>query len=158
MPGPECPIRQAGESRAVYSTRLLAGYHQLYPVCVGSCRYARATTLFRAADILTHIANCANSLPEDLAVWFEDLSERYPHEWWHVLRRVRRRGGPSLNPAPKPWVEVVLKLGLGWSLWVEVQQISWGWLARQQLRRLRLWQWQVQCGLHDAVGSVTRKY
>ena len=124
MLGPECPIRQAGESCAAYSTWLLVCYHQLYPVCVGSCQYARATTPFRAADIRTYIANCVRPLPEDLAVWFGDLSERYQHEWWHVLRRVRRWGGPSLNPAIIPWVEVVLKLRLGWSLWVEVQRIA----------------------------------
>jgi hypothetical protein len=43
---------------------------------MGPYRYARATTPFRAEDVLTHIANCARPLTEDLAVWLEDLSER----------------------------------------------------------------------------------
>ena len=158
MSGIECPIQQEGESCVAYSTQLLACYHQLYPVRVGSCRYARATTPFRAADILTHIANCARPLTEDLAVWLEDLSERYPYKWAQVLRQVRRQGGSSLNPAPIPWVEVVLKLGFEWRLWEQVQWIARGWLARQQLWRLCLRQWQVQCRLHDVVGSATQKY
>ena len=140
MTGPECHPRQAGEPCAAYTTRLVAHMDQLYPVRVGSCRYARAPAPFRAADILSHLANCARPLPMVLAVWLEDLSERYPLEWWHALRRVREQGGPSLNPEPVPWVEVVLKLGLGWNLWIKVQRIVWGWLARRQLwRRLRKW-------------------
>ncbi len=87
----------------------------------------------------------------------EDLSERYPYEWADVLAQVRRKGGSFLNPAPIPQVEVVLKLGLGWSLWVKVQPIARGWLARRQLRRLRLRQWQVQRRLHDVVGSAIQE-
>jgi hypothetical protein len=108
-------LQQERESRDAYSDRLLAWHRQSYPVHVGPCRYARATTPFRAEDVLTHIANCARHLTEDLTVWLEDLSERYPYEWAEVLAPVRRKGGPSLNPAPIPCVEVVLKLGLGWS-------------------------------------------
>ncbi len=158
MPRQQCPIQQEGESRDVYSDRLLAFYHQLYPVYVGSCRYFRATTSFRAADILTHIANFARPFSEDLVVWLEILSDRYPYEWAQVLHQVRRQGGPSLNPAPIPRIEVVLKLGFFGCLWVKVQWIAWGWLARRQLRRLSLRQWQVQRRLHDVLGSATRKY
>ena len=122
MSGP----RQAGESCAAYTTRLVPCFDQFYPVCVGSCRYARATAPYQAADVLRHIANCTRPLPEVLAVWCKDLSERYPNESWHELRKVREQGGPSLNPEPIPWVEVVLKLGLGWSLWVKVQRIAQG--------------------------------
>ena len=147
-------LRQEGESRDAYSDRFLAWHHQNFPV-LG--RYARATTPFRAEDVLTHIANCARPLTEDLAVWLEDLSERYPYEWAEVLAQVRKKGGPSLNPAPIPRVEVVLKLGLGWSLWVKVQRIARGWLARRQLRRLRLRQWQVQRRLHNVMGTVTQE-
>ena len=90
----------------------------------GSCRSLQIRKGNNAVqgreDVLTHIANCARPLTEDLAVWLEDLSERYPYEWAEVLAQVRRKGGPSLNPAPIPRVEVVLKLGLGWSLWVKV--------------------------------------
>ncbi len=134
MPGQECPIRQEGESRAAYSTQLLACHRQLYPVCAGSCGYIRATTPFRAADVLTHIANCTRPLPEDLAVWLEDLCERCPYKWVQVLRQVRRQCSPSLNPAPIPQVEVILKYWIGWSLRVKVQRIAQGWLARRQLR------------------------
>ncbi len=148
MTGPECHPRQAGEPCAAYTTRLVACMDQLYPVHVGSCRYARAPAPFRAADVLSHIAECARPLPMVLAVWLEDLSERYPLEWWHGLRRVREQGGPSLNPEPVRWVEVVLKLGLGWSLWIKVQRIVRGWLARRQLwRRLRKWPTQLGCTL-----------
>ena len=126
--------QRVGESPAAYTTRLVSCVDQLYPVCVGSCRYARAPAPFRAADVLGHIANCARPLPEILAVWCEDLSERYPYEWWHALWQVREQGGPSLNPEPVPWVEVVLKTGLGWSLWIKVQRIARGWLARRSLR------------------------
>jgi hypothetical protein len=136
---------------------VLVWHRQSYPVHLGPCRYARATTPFRAEDVLTHIASCARPLTEDLAVWSEDLSERYPYEWVQVIAQVRRQGGPSLNPAPITQVEVFLKLGLGWSLWVKVQRIAWGWLARRQLRRLRLRQWQVQRRLQDVVGSATQK-
>jgi hypothetical protein len=48
--------------------RLLVWHRQSYPVHVGPCRYARATTPFRAEDVLTHIANCARPLTEDLVV------------------------------------------------------------------------------------------
>ncbi len=150
-------FRQEGESRDAYSDRFLAWHRQLYPVHVGLCRYARATTPFRAEDVLTHIANCARPLTEDLAVWLEDLSERYPYQWAEILAQVRRKGGQSLNPAPIPWVEVVLKLGLGWSLWVKVQRIARGWLARRRLRRLRLRQWQVQCRLYNVVGFAIQE-
>jgi hypothetical protein len=95
-------LRQEGESHDAYSDQFLAWHRQLYLVHVGPCRYARATTLFRAEDVLTHIANCARPLTEDLAVWLEDLSERYPYEWAEILAQVRRKGGPSLNPAPSP--------------------------------------------------------
>ena len=44
-----------------------------------------ATMPFRAEDVLTHIANCARPLTEDLAVWLEDLSERYPYKWAQVI-------------------------------------------------------------------------
>jgi hypothetical protein len=137
MPRIQRPIQQKGESHDTYSDRLLACYHQLFLVCAGSSRYARATTPFWAADVLTHIANCARPLTEHLAVWLEDLSERYPYEWWEILHQVRRQGGPSLNPAPIPQIEVVLKLGLGWSLWVQVQRIAQGWLVRRQLQCLQ---------------------
>jgi hypothetical protein len=150
-------LQQEGESRDAYSDRFLAWHCQSYLVHVGLCRYTRETTPFRAEDVLTHIANCARPLTEDLAVWLEDLSEKYPHEWAEILAQVRRKGGPSLNPAPIPWVEVVLKLGLGWSLSVKVQRIARGWLARRQLRRLRLWQWQVQRRLHNVVGSAIQE-
>jgi hypothetical protein len=140
MTGPECHPRQVGESPAAYTIRLVACFDQLYSVCVGSCRYVRAPAPFRAADVLGHIANCARPLPEVLAVWYEGLSERYPYEWWSALRRVREQGGPSLNPEPVPWVEVGLKTGLGWNLWIKVQRIARGWLARRQLQgRLRKW-------------------
>ena len=129
-------LRQEGESRDGYSDRVLAWHRQSYSIHVSRCRYARATTPFRAEDVLTHIANCARPLTEDVAVWLEDLSERYPYEWAKVLAQVRRKGGPSLNPAPIPRVEVVLKLGLGWIHWVKVQQIVRGWLGRRQLWRL----------------------
>ena len=150
-------LRQEGESRDGYSDRFLAWHRQSYSIHVSRCRYARATTPFRAEDVLTHIANCARPLNEDLAVWLEDLSERYPYEWAKVLAQVKRKGGPSLNPAPIPRVEVVLKLGLGWIHWVKVQQIVRGWLGRRQLRRLRLRQWQVQRRLHDVVGSAIQE-
>jgi hypothetical protein len=150
-------LRQEGKSCNAYSDRFLAWHRQSYPVHVGSCRYARATTPFRAEDFFTHITNCARPLTEDLLVWLEDLSDRYPYEWAEVLAQVRRKGGPSLNPVPIPRIEVVLKLGLGWSLWVKVQRIAWGWLARRQLRRLCLRQWQVQHRLHDVVGSATQE-
>jgi hypothetical protein len=150
-------VRQEGESCDLYSDRFLVWHQQSYPVYVGPYRYARATTPFRAEDVLTHVANCARPLTEDLAVWLEDLSERYPYEWAKVLAQVRRKEGPSLNPAPIPRVEVVLKLGLGWSLWVKVQQIAQGWLARRQFRRLPLRQWQVQRRLHDVVGSAIQE-
>jgi hypothetical protein len=91
-------LRQEGESHDAYSDRFLAWHRQLYPVHVGPCRYARATTPFRAEDVLTHIANCARPLTEDLAVWLEDLSERDPYEWAEILAQVRRKGGPSLTP------------------------------------------------------------
>jgi hypothetical protein len=111
-------LQQEGESHKAYSDRFLVWHRQSYLVHVGPYIYARATTPFRAEDVLTHIAYCAISLTEDLAVKLEDLCERYPYEWVKVLAQVRRMGGPSLNPAPIPWVEeVVLKLGLGWSLW-----------------------------------------
>jgi hypothetical protein len=125
---------QLGSQPVAYSDRFLAWHHQSYSIHVSRCRYARATTPFRAEDVLTHIANCARPLTEDLAVWLEDLSERYPYKWAKVLAQVRRKGGPSLNPAPIPRIEVVLKLGLGWSLWVKVQRIARGWLARRSLR------------------------
>ena len=137
--------------------RFLVWHRQSYSIHVSRCRYARATTPFRAEDVLTHIANCARPLTEDITVWLEDLSERYPYEWVKVLAQVRKKGGPSLNPAPIPRLEVVLKLGLGWSLWVKVQRIARGWLARRQLRRLRLRQWQVQRRLHDIVGSAIQE-
>ncbi len=124
---------------------------------MGPCRYTRATTPFRAEDVLTHIANCVRPLTEDLTVWLEDLSERYPYEWAEVLAQVRKKGGLSLNPAPIPRIEVVLKLGLGWSLWVKFQWIARGWLARRQLRHLRLRQWQVQRRLHHVVGSAIQE-
>ncbi len=89
MTGPECHPQQAGESRAAYTTRLMTCFDQFYPVCVGSCQYARATAPYQVADVLRHIANCARPLPEVLAVWCEDLSERYPNDWWHELRKVR---------------------------------------------------------------------
>ncbi len=132
-------------------------HRQSYSIHMGPCRYARATTPFRAENVLTHIANCARPLTEDLAVWLEDLSERYPYEWAKVFAQVRRKGGPSLNPAPIPRVEVVLKLGLERSHWVKVQQIVQGWLARRQLRRLRLRQWQVQHRLHDIMGFAIQE-
>ena len=110
-------LRQEGESHDGYSDRFLVWHRQSYSIHMGPCRYARATTPFRAEDVLTHIANCARPLTEDLTVWLEDLSERYPYVWVEVLAQVRRKGGPSLNPAPIPRVEVVLKLGLGWSHW-----------------------------------------
>ena len=150
-------LRQEGESRDGYSNRFLVWHRQSYSIHMGPCRYARATTPFRAKDVLTHIANCARPLTEDLTVWLEDLSERYPYEWAEVLAQVRRKGGPSLNPAPIPRVEVVLKLGLGWSHWVKVQQIVRGWLARRQLWRLRLRQWQVQRRLHDVMGFAIQE-
>ncbi len=96
----------------VLCVRFLVWHRQLYPVHMGPCRYARATTPFRVEDVLTLIANCARPLTEDLTVWLEDLSERYPYEWAQVLAQVRRKGGLSLNPAPIPRVEVVLKLPL----------------------------------------------
>ena len=154
MTGPECHPQQAGESRAAYTTRLVTCFDQFYPVCVGSCQYARATAPYRAADVLRHIANCARPLPEVLAVWCKDLSERYPNDWWHELRKVREQGGPSLNPEPIPWVEVVLKLGLGRSLWVKVQRIARGWLARRQLQRLRHRQRQTQRGRTSSLGLL----
>jgi hypothetical protein len=106
-------LRQEGESRDGYSDRFLVWHRQSYSIHMGPCRYTRATTPFRAEDVLTHIANCTRPLTEDLTVWLEDLSERYPYEWAEVLAQVRRKGGPSLNPAPIPRVEVVLKLGWG---------------------------------------------
>ncbi len=128
--------------------QFLVWHRQSFPVHVGPCRYTRATIPFRVEDVLTHIANCARPLTEDLAVWLEDLSERYPYEWAQVLAQVRRKGGPSLNPAPTPQGEAVLKLGLGWSFWVKVQQIPRGWLARRQFWRLCLREWEVQRRLH----------
>jgi hypothetical protein len=144
-------LQQEGESHDAYSNWFLVWHRQSYVVHVGPYRYTRATTPFMAENVLTHIANCARPLTEDLAVWLEDLSERYPYEWAKVLAQVRRKGGPSLNPAPIPRVEVVLKLGLGWIHWVKVQQIVRGWLGGRQVRRLRLRQWQVQRRLHDVI-------
>ena len=160
MPRQQGPsyLQQEGESCNAYSDRLLALHRHSYLFCVGPCRYARATMPFRAEDVLTHIANCARPSTEDLTVWLEDLSERYPMEWVQVLIPDRRQGGPSLNPAPIPLVEVVLKLGLGWNLWVKVQQIARGWLARRHLRCLCLRQCQMQRRLHNIVGSATWKY
>ncbi len=106
-------LQQEGESYDAYSDWFLVWHCQSYVVHVGPYRYARATTPFKAEDVLTHIANCARPLTEDLEVWLEDLSERYSFEWAKVLAQVRRKGGPSLNPAPIPRIEVVLKLGLG---------------------------------------------
>jgi hypothetical protein len=65
-------LREEGESHDAYSDWFLAWHHQSYPVHVGPCRYARATTPFRAEDVFTHIANCLRPLTEDLAVWLED--------------------------------------------------------------------------------------
>ncbi len=96
----------------VLCVRFLLWHRQIYPVHMGPCRYARATMPFRVEDVLTHITNCARPLTEDLAVWLEDLSERYPYKWAQVLAQVRRKGGPSLNPAPIPQVEVFLKFYL----------------------------------------------
>jgi hypothetical protein len=115
-----------------YSDQCAPWLHENYPV-LG--RYARATTPFRA---LTHIANCPKPLNKRDGVWLEDLSEKYHVEWEQVLTQVRRQGSPSLKPAPLLWLVVVLKVGLGWSLCVQVQQIAWGWLAMRQLRRLSL--------------------
>jgi hypothetical protein len=137
-------LQQEVESRNAYSDRFLAWHRQSYPVHVGPCRYTRTTMPFRVEDVLTHIANCARPLTADLVIWLEDLSERYPYESAEVLAQVRKKGGPSLNPDPIPRVEVIFKLGLGWSLWVKVQRTAGGWLDRRQLQRLRLRQWQVQ--------------
>jgi hypothetical protein len=106
-------LQQEGESCDGYSNRFLAWHRQSYSIHVGPCRYTRATTPFRAEDVLTHIANCARPLTEDLAVWLEDLSERYPYEGAKVLAQVRRKGGPSLNPAPIPRVEVIFQIRVG---------------------------------------------
>ena len=132
-----------------YSNQFAPWLRKNYPV-LG--RYAPATTPFRAVNILTHITNCLRPLNKRDAVWLEDISGRYLAEWERILTQVRWRGGSFLNPAQIPWIEVVLKLGLWWSLWVQVQQIAWGWLARRQLRRLRLRQWQVQCRLEEFLG------
>jgi hypothetical protein len=78
-------LQQEGESHDAYSDRFLVWHRQSYLVHVGPYRYARATTPFRAEAVLTHIANCARPLTEDLTVWLEDLSERYPYEWVKVL-------------------------------------------------------------------------
>ena len=96
-----------------YSNQFAPWLRKNYPV-LG--RYARATTPFRVGDILTHIANCPRPLNKRDTVWLEDFSKRYPAEWEQVLTQVRQQGSPSLKPAPIPWLEVVLKVGLGWSL------------------------------------------
>jgi hypothetical protein len=154
-------LRQEGESCDAYSDRFLAWHCQSYPVYVGPCRYARATTPFRAEDVFTHIANCARPLTEDLAEWLEELSERYPYEWAKVLAQVRRKGGPSLNPAPIPRVEVVLKLGLGWSLWIKVQRIitqnTQFYLTKQNLLHTLFLQPTRQRVFVHTVGNVTNR-
>ncbi len=71
-------LRQEGESRDGYLDRFLVWHRQIYSIYMGPCRYARAVTPLRTEDVLTHIANCARPLTEDLAVWLEDLSEKYP--------------------------------------------------------------------------------
>jgi hypothetical protein len=76
-------------------------------------RYQWATNPFRAVDILTHIENHPRHLNEVDSVWLEDLSKRFPAEWGQVSTQVRLQGGPSLDPAPIPRIEWVLKLGLG---------------------------------------------
>jgi len=85
-------------------------------------------------DILKHInANLSRPLDLSNVIWLEDLSERYPAEWFEVCTQVRLHGGPSLNSSPIPRIEIALRLGLGWSSWVQVQQIAWGWLARERV-------------------------
>ncbi len=102
----------------------------------GRCQWA--TNPFRTVDILTHIANRPKPLNEVDSVWLEGLSERLPAEWEQVNTQVSLQGGPSLDPAPIPRIERVLKLGLGWSGWVQVQQNAWGWLARKRVQHLCL--------------------
>ncbi len=51
-------------------------------------------------------------------VWLENLSKRFPAEWEQLSAQVRLQGTPSLDPAPIPRIEWVLKLGLGWHDWV----------------------------------------
>jgi hypothetical protein len=46
-------------------------------------------------------------------VWLTSLSRRYPQEYLEVERRVKRQGGPSLNPAPLARIEWVIWIGLG---------------------------------------------
>ncbi len=101
-------------------------------------RYQWETNPFRAVDILTHIANCLRPLNGVDSVWLEDLSKRFPAEWEQVSTQVRLQGGPSLDPAPIPRIEWVLKLGLGWSGRVQVQRIVWGWLAWKRVQHLHL--------------------
>jgi hypothetical protein len=87
-------------------------------------RYQWAKNPFRVVDILTPIANHPRPLNEVDSVWLENLSKRFPAEWEQVSTQVRLQGGPSLDPAPIPRIEWVLKLGLGWGGWVQVQQIA----------------------------------
>ncbi len=101
-------------------------------------RYRWATNPFREMDILTHIANHSRPLNEVDSVWFEDLSKRFPAEWEQVHTQVRLQGSPSLDPAPIPRIEWALKLGLGWSGWVQVQRIALGWLAWKWVQHLHL--------------------
>jgi hypothetical protein len=81
--------------------------------------------------------NLPRPLEESDAVWLTDLSGRYPEEWSEVKRQVRQQGSPSFNPAPIPRIEIVLKLGFGWSLWKKVQQLC-------------LWPWQGNGGSHGS--------
>ena len=101
-------------------------------------RYPWATDPFRAVDILTHIANYPRPLNEVDSVWLEGLSDRFSAEWEQVSTQVRLQGGLSLDPTPIPRIEWVLKLGLEWSGWVQVQLIAWGWLVRKRVQHFRL--------------------
>ena len=118
------------------------------PLRVGDSWYGRTRPPFSAVNILTHLANLPRPLTEHNKVLFMDLSGRYPHKWAEVDRQVRRPGGPSLNLAPIARIEWVLRHCVGGGLWVQVQKLVQGYLARKLVQHLRLWQCQVHCRLN----------
>jgi len=83
------------------------------PLRMGSKWYGQIRTSFNMVNTLTHLANLPRPLTKHNEVWLTGLSGRYPHEYIQVERRVKRQGGPSLNPAPLARIEWVIRIGFG---------------------------------------------
>jgi hypothetical protein len=115
-------------------------------------RHQWATNPFGVANILMNIANLQRPWNKIDTVWVEDLSERFPAEWEQVITQVRLQGGPSLDPAPMPWIERVLKLGLG--NWTRIQWIARGWLLQKRVQHLCIQQGQIQHRLDEVLSFV----